>query len=345
MSEETLLVVDDNHVLREGLSEMLTFEGFSVLTAANGRDALQQMTSSTPDLILSDIMMPVMDGFAFFNAVRARPDWVTIPFIFLTARAEKEDMLLGKNLGAEDYLVKPLSRDELVMAIRSRLARSRQVHMAQVQQAYVASLTALANAIDLRDRSTYGHIERVTAIALTLAPALGWQEWRLDHLRFGAILHDIGKIHIRETTLFKPGQLDDDEWEEIRQHPITGSEMIKDIPYLVPAVPIVRHHHEHWDGTGYPDGLAGIAIPLGARIVAVADAFDAMTTERPYSPARKLPDAYEEILDFAGTRYDPHVVAAFQKAWNAQKIQAIANNWNEDEPAKGLPNQNKIGSS
>jgi len=327
MNEDTLLVVDDNLALREGLVEMLTFEGFTVITAANGREALQCMDKATPDLILSDITMPVMDGYAFFNAVRARSDWVTIPFIFLTARSNKEDVLTGKNLGAEDYLVKPLSRNELVTAIRSRLTRSQQVQVAQIQQAYLASLTALANAIDLRDRYARGHIERVTAYTLAFATELGWPTWRLDHLRFGAILHDIGKIHITEKTLFKPGDLDEEEMAEIRNHPVTGSEMIRDIPFLVPVVPIVRYHHERWDGCGYPDGLSGNEIPLGARIVALADSFDSMTSERAYNPARSLPDAYEEVFLCAGRQFDPTVVAAFEQSWQAEQIQTIAKRW------------------
>lgn len=327
MTKETLLIVEDNHVLRDGLREMLSFEGFTVLVAGNGREALQQMSVVTPDLILSDISMPEMDGFTFFRSVRATHDWVTIPFIFLTGRGEKEDVLVGKTLGAEDYLTKPLTREELVTAVRSRLTRSRQIRLAQLQQAYEASLAVLANAIDLRDRYTRGHVERVTAYALVIAGHLGWQERRLEHLRFGAILHDIGKIHIREHTLCKAGSLDSEEWIEIKRHPVSGAEMIKDIPYLVPAVPIVRSHHEHWDGSGYPDGLAGEAIPNGARIVAVADSFDAMTTARPYSPARTLQEAKGEIDRCSGSYYDPSVVAAFQRAWNASQIQTIATSW------------------
>lgn len=324
MSKETLLIVEDNAVLREGLREMLSFEGFNVLSASNGREALQQMNIVLPDLILSDITMPEMDGYTFFNYVRARQEWVTIPFIFLTARTELEDVLASKNLGAEDYLTKPLSREEIVTAVRSRLARSRQIRMAQLQQAYEASLTVLANAIDVRDAYTRGHVERVTAYALALATNLNWPEHRLEHLRFGAILHDIGKIHIRETTLLKPEPLNEEEWAEIYRHPINGAEMIKDIPYLTPAVPIIRHHHERWDGQGYPDRLAGEAIPIGARIVTLADSFDAMTTARPYNPARPPNDAYQEILCCAGQQFDPVVVAAFQHAWASGQIQVIA---------------------
>ncbi|HWQ83220.1 MAG TPA: response regulator, partial [Anaerolineales bacterium] len=201
--KDTLLVVEDNDALREGLREMLSLEGFAVLAAANGRAALEQMSTLTPDLIVSDISMPEMDGIAFFKAVRERPDWLTIPFLFLSARGEKQDILRGKNLGAEDYLVKPLTRDELVTAVRSRLERFEQLRLAQLQRAYEASLTALANAIDLRDRYTRGHVERVTAYCLAMASKLRWPEMNLDHLRFGAILHDIGKIHIPENILFK----------------------------------------------------------------------------------------------------------------------------------------------
>jgi putative two-component system response regulator len=323
LNRETLLVVEDNLALREGLGEMLGLEGFSVVKAANGRDALDKLNTFTPDLILSDISMPEMDGYSFFKAVRERAEWVTIPFLFLTARGEREDILAGKDLGADDYLIKPLTREELITAVRARLARSRQVRVAQLQQAYEASLTVLSNAIEVRDQYTRDHVDRVMSYALILAEELGWQGKQLEQLRFGSILHDIGKIHIRETTLRKKGPLSEEEWAEIKRHPVTGFEMIKDIPYLTPAIPVVRHHHERWDGNGYPDELSEEDIPLAARIVAVADSFDAMTTSRPYRPARSLESAYEEILGNAGSQFDPKVVEAFRKAWEAGRIQTI----------------------
>ena len=323
MNQETLLIVEDNHALREGLGEMLSLEGFSVVTATNGRDGLEKMDSLTPDLILSDISMPEMDGYEFFKAVREHPEWVTIPFLFLTARGEREDILTGKDLGADDYLIKPLTRDELLTAVRARLARSRQVRVAQLQQAYEASLTVLSNAIEVRDQYTRDHVDRVMAYAMILAEELGWQDKQLEQLRFGSILHDIGKIHIRETILRKQGRLTDEEWEEIKRHPLTGFEMIKGIPFLTPALPVVRHHHERWDGHGYPDGLEKDDIPLAARIVAVSDSFDAMTTSRPYRAARAPQDAYEEILSNAGTQFDPQVVEAFRRAWESGRIQKV----------------------
>ena len=324
MNQETILIVEDNPILRQGLQEMLELEGFAVFTAANGQLALDEMQDRSPDLILSDIAMPVMDGHAFFRAVRERSVWVSIPFVFLTARGEHEDVLAGKDMGAEDYMVKPVTREDLITVVNSRLERSHQLHVAQLQQAYETSLTVLANAIEVRDQYTRGHVERVMAYAFTIAENLSDLEFDHDQLRFGAMLHDIGKIHIRETTLCKNDTLTTDEWSEIKLHPSTGAEMIKDIPYLSPAIPVVRYHHERWDGTGYPQGLRGEDIPLVARIVMVADGFDAMTTDRPYSSARSLDQARQEIIDGSGTRYDPFVVEAFRKAWESGRIREIA---------------------
>jgi putative two-component system response regulator len=294
---------------------MLTMAGFVVLSAANGREALQRMAYVTPDIIVSDITMPEMDGYAFFDAVRARAEWLSIPFIFLTARGAKRDIISGKGLGAEDYLVKPIHRDELLSAVRSRLNRSGQLRLARLREAYESSLTMLANAIEVRDSYTRGHVERVRDYALLMAQQMGWSQNQMDVLRFGAILHDIGKIHIRERILQKKGKLDADEWEEIRKHPLIGAEMVKDIPYLQIAIPVILYHHEYWDGSGYPHHLAGEEIPESARIVVVADAFDAMTTDRPYKAAKTQVEALAEIKEFSGSKYDPEIVAALEAVW------------------------------
>jgi putative two-component system response regulator len=324
MSEGIILIVEDNDVMREGLEDLLTVEGFTVVCASNGKQGLEKLEQTIPNLILADIAMPEMDGFEFFHAVRAQQDWITIPFIFLTARAETVDVIAGKDLGAEDYLIKPITREELMTAVRARLARTRQLQVAQLKQAYQASLTALAKAIELRDKYTGGHIERVTDYSLAIARQLGWSENQLEPLRYGAILHDIGKIHIRESTLQKSTPLNQVEKEEILQHPVIGSEMIVNIPYLAEAVPIVRFHHERWDGDGYPDGLKGDMIPEGARIVAIADTLDAMITERPYSPAVPLEDAVAEILQNGGKQFDPDTITAFEKTCKSGEIKEIS---------------------
>ena len=321
---DTLLIVDDNADLREGLKDILTFEGFQVHLAANGRQALEVMQTLRPDLIISDIGMPVMDGYAFYDAVRARPDGVTIPFIFLSARGEREDILFGRSLGAEDYLVKPVTRDELVIAIHSRLQRFRQLQYAQLETAYQAALTTLANGIEMRDRYTRGHVERVTAYSLSIAGQLGWSGVRLESLRYGAILHDIGKIFISEAILTKPGALNPDERRLMIQHPVSGAEMIRHISYLAVAMPVIHSHHERWDGAGYPAGLSGEAIPLEARIVALADSFDAITTDRPYHRALPLDAASVEIQRCRGTWYDPSIVDLFSQAYQSGQIPAIA---------------------
>ena len=320
MAGETILIVEDNDVLRDGLEAILVTEGYSVLTASNGMGGLEKMKSLPPDLILADISMPQMNGYDFFEAVRAQPEWVSIPFIFLTARKGREDIYAGKRLGAEDYLVKPVTRSELITTITSRLSRSQELLLAQLQQAYESSLIMLANAIELRDHYTRGHVERVRDHAVAIAKHQGWTDAQLNHLKYGSILHDIGKIHIMESVLAKPGPLDESEWDVMKNHPVVGMEMVKNIPFLAPAIPVILHHHERWDGHGYPYGLAGEQIPKAARIVAVADSLDAMVSSRNYREALTPDQAYKEIMRCSGRQYDPDVVKSFQSIWEEIKI-------------------------
>jgi putative two-component system response regulator len=323
MNGELILIVEDNDSLRNGISEMLTLEGFSVLAARNGVEAVELLKSNLPELILSDVMMPEMDGFDFYSEVRAQPELFSTPFLFLTARTDPEDALKGRTLGADDYLTKPISRDELVTTIRSRLNRSRQVKLAQIEQAYVASMTLLAGAIEARTLISNNHIERVTETCLLLASFLGWNERSLPALRFAAILHDIGKLHIPDRILLKELPLSESDWVEIKRHTLTGVEMIRGIPLLAEAIPIIRHHHENWDGNGYPDGLAGLAIPPGARLLSVVDSFDTMVSPRAYARQLKVSAAMEELGRLAGERYDPTCVQALQDVWRDGKLQRI----------------------
>jgi putative two-component system response regulator len=320
MAEETILLVEDSEVLRQGLKSLLEQESYVVITGGNGKEALAKMEEKAPDLILADIIMPEMDGYELFEAVRSKPEWISIPFIFLTARRERKHILAGKRLGADDYLLKPIAPEDLLTAIRSRLGRSQQLLLAQLHESYEASLIMLANAIEVRDPYTRGHVERVMNYAQTIAEYLGWSAIEINNLRFGSILHDIGKIHIAEYILRKEGTLTDEEWIEMRKHPEMGAELIKGIPYLEPALPVILYHHERWNGSGYPFGLKGEKIPVMARIVAIADSFDAMTTERPYRKELTPEQAFNEVISGSGIQYDPVIVEAFLRAWETDKI-------------------------
>jgi putative two-component system response regulator len=319
----TVLVVEDDAAMLVALRDILEGAGYTVTTAANGRIALDALTEEVPALILSDISMPVMDGIELFEAVRKDPRGAAVPFIFLTARGSREDIFIGKSLGADDYITKPITSQELVAAVQAKLDRSKELMLLQLQTAYKASLTALANAIEARDSSTADHVERVNAYAQAMAKELGWDDTRCHALEFGAILHDIGKIAVPESILSKRGPLSESEWVEMRKHPEVGKRMISGIPYLAPAIPVVLHHHERWDGTGYPAGLAGADIPEDARLLSVVDTFDAMTTDRPYRPAIPAADTYETIIEHSGTQFDPAMVAAFTRCWERGDIQSI----------------------
>jgi putative two-component system response regulator len=323
MASETILIVEDNRVLLDGLKDLLEGEEYQVFCASTGLEGLERMETHAPDLILSDVIMPEMDGYEFFEVVRSKPEWVSIPFIFITARRERESLFTGKKLGAEDYLLKPISPDELLTTVRSRLSRSQQLMLLQLTQAYEASLIVLANAIEVRDPYTRGHVERVMNYSLEIAGYLNLTPMQMHDLRFGSILHDIGKIQISETILNKKGPLTKGEWEEMKKHPNMGVELIDGIHYLSPAIPVIQNHHERWDGSGYPAGRSGKDIPLVARIAAVADSFDAMTSQRPYRPAMTSGQACQEIKDGCDGLYDPQVVEAFQSAYASGKIQAV----------------------
>jgi putative two-component system response regulator len=319
----TLLVVEDDQSMLVALRDILSGAGYEVRTAQHGEEALASFKSLKPALILSDISMPVMDGIELFEAIRKLPGGMETPFIFLTARRTREDIFAGKSLGADDYITKPITSKELLSAVEVRLRRADELRLVQLKSAYKASLLALAQAIEARDEYTHWHVMRLNAYAQAVARELEWDDDRLEALEFGAILHDIGKLDVPLRILQKEDPLTSAEWEEMQKHPEYGVNMIRRIEYLAPALSIVLHHHERWDGSGYPDGLAGEQIPEGARLLAIVDAFDAMTTDRRYRKAISDEDAYEEIVSKAGVRYDPEYVAAFSRCWERGVIKRI----------------------
>jgi len=327
-SEHLLLIVEDDSPMLIALRDILSAAGYSVITASNGEEALQKLEQEKPSLILSDIMMPIMDGIELLKTVRRKPYGTTLPFIFLTARGTSEDRSAGKMLGVDDYITKPVSSQELLAAVKSRLLRSGELAMIAQLLAVKDSLRVLANAIEHKR----GHVERVNAYAQSIASELGWDNDRCNTLELSAILHDIGQIRLPDAIVLKPGSLNDKEWEMMRKHPEIGAHMIAEIPYLSPAVPIVRHHHERWDGNGYPNGLKQDEIPLEARILAIADTFDAMTSDRIYREARSPEIAYDEILANRGKQFDPDLVDAFIRCWDrGETAEILSINFGEDQ--------------
>jgi len=315
----TLLVVEDDPAMLVALRDILESAGYKVKTAENGQEALDTLGDTRPALILSDIAMPIMDGFELLEAVRQRPIGATIPFIFLTARGTREDIFTGKTLGVDDYITKPVTSRELLAAIRARLQRSDEITIMAQLMAAKDSLRVLANAIE---NKRY-HVERVNAYAQALAKELGWDDKRCDALEFGAILHDIGQVRVPEAILLKDGPLTPEEWQEMRKHPDEGARMIEDIPYLAPAIPVVLYHHEHWDGKGYLHNLRGEEIPEEARLLAVADTFDAMTSDRAYRTALDMETARNEIENQSSKQFDPIMVEAFLRCWSRGEFQEI----------------------
>jgi putative two-component system response regulator len=310
-----ILLVEDDALLLDVMRSILEAEGFEIQPACNGKQALDLFVSNKPDLIVSDIMMPEMDGYEFLELVRVMPNGVTVPFLFLTARTERADISRARTLGVDDYLFKPFEAQELITAVRSRLFRRRMVELFDTRSAHLQTVTMLANVIEARDPYTAGHIERVRSLALNLAFALRWTNEDIIILEFGSILHDIGKISVPSHVLKKNGPLDEEEWKLMRLHPEVGAKMLEGVDHLKAASPYALYHHEWWNGKGYPMGLSGDKIPREGRLLAIVDAFDAMTTTRPYRTSRPAKDAIEEVRRNKSIYFDPDMVDVFIQSY------------------------------
>ncbi len=308
-----VLIVDDNNDVRDTISQYLQIENYLVLQASDGLDALKILKNFTPDIIISDINMPHMDGIEFYKNIRQNHNLLTIPFLFLTADNSPQSIRLGRELGVEDYLTKPISPKDLVSTISARLLRSAEVEIAHIGLAYLETVKVLANAIEGRDKYTRGHVDRVTQYALLIAEELRWPSDQIRTLEFGARLHDIGKVIIPDHILNKTTKLTAEEWFLMKQHPVAGIKILEGISHLQKTRPYILYHHERWDGSGYPEGLKGREIPIEARLLAITDVYDALTTARPYHP----PHPEFEVLQFlkinAGKHFDPDLVPIFVK--------------------------------
>jgi len=314
-----ILIVEDDESIRDGIVQHLQIDNFFVVQAKNGVEALKSLEHFSPDLILSDINMPQKDGIELYQDIRKNPKWVTIPFLFLTSDNSPQSIRLGRELGVEDYLTKPINHRDLVNTINARLLRAAEVEVAHIDQAYLETVTVMANAIEGRDRYTRGHVDRVTKYALWMAQELSWPDHQIRTLEFGARLHDIGKIIVPDNILNKSGSLSDEEWELMRQHPTAGDKILKGISHLQDIRPYVLYHHERWDGNGYPDGLKQRDIPLEARFLTIIDVYDALRSERPYHPARPHKEVMKYIEVNAGKQFDPDLVEVFQEVMEKRR--------------------------
>lgn len=308
-SAPTILVVEDDPASRVLMTRVLEGSGYRVQTAESGEQALAAMDgNASPDLVVLDIGLPGMDGVEVCARLRADAANATLPIIMLTARVQLDDIVTGLEAGADDYLAKPFHQPELLARIRSALRLRRALVRMESAHAVVA---ALANAVEAKDPATEHHCQRLAMLSARLTSRLRLDHDEAERITYGALLHDVGKIGVPEAILTKPGPLDDDEWELMCRHPEIGERICRPLSDASGFHLIIRHHHERWDGGGYPDRLRDEAIPLGARIVSLADAFDAMTHDRPYREARSTTQALEEIAAEAGRQFDPELAREF----------------------------------
>ncbi|HWQ13333.1 MAG TPA: HD domain-containing phosphohydrolase [Roseiflexaceae bacterium] len=303
-----ILVVDDDLTIVELLTRMLRRDGYEVITAHNGLEALEQVASQRPDLILLDVTMPVMDGFTVCRRLKDDEQTALIPVTMLTGLDDLDHRRRGIEAGADDFLTKPIDQITLRARIRTQLRLKRLTdHLEHTENV----IFMLAAAVEAKDPNTEGHLQRISAYAEQLALACGLSADEAVAVRYGGLLHDIGKIGVSDSILLKPGPLTAEEYEQIKQHPAIGERIIGQMRFAREVGPIVRGHHERWDGGGYPDGLAGEEIPRGARIIAIVDAYDAMTTDRPYRGAMPLEEAVKRLRAGAGTQFDPAMLEVF----------------------------------
>ena len=342
-----LLVVDDEVACRNVMKTMLGELGTSCKTAASAAEALTVLRNESMDAIIADLNMPGVSGLGLLAEVRK----LYPQLVFLMATGV-DDVRLGIEAmrnGADDYLIKPLQIDIIMASLErafhkkylerevenyrqnlERMVNDRTLRLqdalSQVEQTYADTVDALGAAIDLRDEQTAGHSRRVCLYSIKLLKAMNGSLQQLKSLSIGAILHDIGKLGISDAILLKPGALTIDERRIMRCHVQIGYDLIKRIPFLADAAQIILMHHERWDGSGYPQGLKGRDVPLGARIFAVADSVDAITSDRPYRSALSSDHARHEIERQAGTQFDPDVVRVFlsypNEIWQAIRGQA-----------------------
>jgi putative two-component system response regulator len=324
-NQPLILAVDDEAGNLQLLRHMLQ-DDYRLAFAKDGRRALELARQERPDLVLLDVMMPGMSGYEVCAALKAQPATAAIPVIFVTALAETDDEVEGFAAGAVDYITKPLSAPIVRARVRTHLSL---VRMEELSASRLEIVQRLGLAAEYKDNETGMHVIRMSHFARLLGVAAGMHANEADDLLHAAPMHDVGKIGIPDRILQKPGPLDADEWRIMQGHAAIGAEIIGQHPpgMLALARSIALSHHEKWDGSGYPNGLAGEAIPLAGRIVAIADVFDALTSVRPYKPAWSVEAAFEFLDQQKGRHFDARLVDLFRQQLPA--ILAIRERWSE----------------
>lgn len=312
-----IMVVDDSTVIRQVVEDGLAKAGFQVISAENGQHALNLLETMRPDLIISDIEMPEMNGFEFCEAVHADPEISIAPFVVMSSRTDRSYMSRMVQMGAAAYICKPFNIDELVILIEKILSDQfilllkEKERLESERHLIVGSIASLIVALEARDKYTKGHSEEVGRIVSGMVAMTGASSREIETATIGGRLHDIGKIGIRDEILLKPGSLSAEEFSIIKQHPIIGANILRPIPSFSDILPIVLSHHERMDGKGYPHGLKGDQIHLWSRMTAVADTYDALTSDRPYRRGMSHEKALQIIEDVRGTQLCPDCVDLF----------------------------------
>ena len=307
----TVLVADDQAANRELLEELLTSQGFKVITVSDGADAVQELTRTQVDLVLLDVMMPHLTGFQTCEKIKNNPDTYLIPVILITALSDRQDRIEGIKMGADDFLSRPVDRTELLARVRSLLRLKQRTDELERAESVLFSL---AQSIEGKDPYTHGHCERLAEYSARLGEQMGLAEDQITALRRAGIVHDVGKIAVPDAILLKPGRLTPDEWTIIREHSVVGERICAPLKSFRYVLPIIRHHHEKLDGSGYPDGLRGEAIPVTARVLQIVDVYDALTTDRPYKKAFSITNALQTMKEeVAKGWWDPHVFDQFER--------------------------------
>jgi len=331
-----ILVVDDEPQNIELLEAFLIPQGYEIVKAANGEEALRKLSGNQIDLILLDVMMPGMDGFEVTRRIRQDNTHRLLPIILVTALRETEDRVKGIEAGCDDFISKPVDKMELLARVRSLLKvkayndlmsnyrkelesevtrRTEEIKHAfeRIKVASLETIYRLSMAAEYKDKDTGAHIKRMSRYSAAVARRMGLDESTIETILYAAPMHDLGKIGIRDLILMKPAKLDPVEWEIMKQHTVIGAKILKgsDAEFIRMGETIAQYHHEKWDGSGYPNSLKGIAIPIASRIAAIADVFDALTSKRPYKELFSVEKSLAIIREGRGSHFDPDVVDAF----------------------------------